>query len=165
MMLTPIPGFLGTHAGFLSDLSLTLVITAAIVSLVGYYFIRFQNNNKVHHYTLIASVIILALFLVVYVLNSILYGTNVFKGPSFIHYFVYWPFLIIHISFAMILALLYLYQLLTALKHSRTPGKIIFKDPAYIRMHRKLGTIGLILIVVTAITGSMVYAFLYIWYP
>lgn len=164
-MSTPIPGFLGTSAGFLSDLSLTLVISAAIVSLIGYYFIRFKENYKIHHYTLIASVLLLALFLLVYVLNSLLYGTNVFHGPDFIHYFVYWPFLIVHISFAIILALLYSYQLITALIQSRTAGTIAFKDPAYIKRHHKFGKISLIFIVVTAITGSMVYAFLYIWYP
>lgn len=115
----------------------------------GWVFI-IQGKYKAHKRSMITATITALLFFVTYITQTILVGNTSFGGPEDVKIY-YTIFLLFHIVLATTSAVL-------------GAMTFIFARKRKIKKHRKLGPITSILWLITAITGVMVYLFLYVIY-
>src|SRR5512135_2281869 len=71
------PGFLGTHAKFLSDLSLILILLTAILFTIGWQLAR-RKHFKAHRWVQTVTACLNALVVVTVMINS--YVTHILPG-------------------------------------------------------------------------------------
>ena len=74
------PGFLGTHAPFISDLSLILISLTAIMFTIGWQLVK-RRHYEAHHWVQTVTAIINAIVVLSVMINS--YVTHILPGiPS-----------------------------------------------------------------------------------
>lgn len=134
-------------------LNAIISLTALVTISVGWYWIR-QGEIKQHRVAMITSVLLFALFLVLYLYRLIHEGPKEFPGPDTIRSSVYLPLLAIHILLAIVCIPLLYYVLLLAL--TRPVSEI------YESNHRRVARIAAPLWLVSFALGVVVYALLYI---
>ena len=71
------PGFLGTHAPFLSDLSLILILLTAIMFTIGWQLAR-HAHYETHRWVQTVAAVINAVVVLGFMINS--YVTHIFPG-------------------------------------------------------------------------------------
>ena len=71
------PGFLGTHAPFLSDLSLILILLTAIMFTIGWQLAR-HNYYEAHRWVQTVAAVINAVVVLSFMINS--YVTHILPG-------------------------------------------------------------------------------------
>lgn len=130
-------------------LSTLLIVLSAILVAVGWVLIVKGHKEK-HKKTMVAAAISALLFLIIYVSRTIFVGNTSFGGPDNIKIY-YTIFLIFHIILSMTGAVFGVVTLRLAFKGN-------FKK------HKKIGPVTSIVWFFTAITGVMVYLFLYVIY-
>ncbi|MCS7143214.1 MAG: DUF420 domain-containing protein [Aigarchaeota archaeon] len=87
--------------------------TTTIVTLqLGYRAIKRQQISS-HKRFMLASFVLISLFLVFYISRVVLGGVEVYKGPEVIRNFVYLPILAVHLALSIISVPLVLYNVLT----------------------------------------------------
>ncbi|WP_164669125.1 DUF420 domain-containing protein [Virgibacillus doumboii] len=134
---------------FLPTLSTFFIIVSAILVAVGWRFI-IKGNAKAHKKTMVSAAISALIFFIIYVSRTAFIGNTSFGGPEDIEIY-YTIFLIFHIILATTGAIFGVVTITLALKRK-------------IKIHRKLGPITSVIWFFSAITGVMVYLFLYIIY-
>jgi len=130
-------------------LSTLLIVLSAILVAVGWVLIVKGNKEK-HKKTMVAAAISALLFLIIYVSRTIFVGNTSFGGPDNIKVY-YTIFLIFHIILSMTGSVFGVVTLRLAFKGN-------FKK------HKRIGPVTSIVWFFTAITGVMVYLFLYVIY-
>ena len=126
-----------------------LIIISAIMVVFGWVSIV-KGKVKAHKRSMITAIISAILFFITYAMQTILVGNTSFGGPEHVKIY-YTIFLLFHIVLATTSAVLGAFTFILARKRN-------------IEKHRKLGPITSILWLITAITGVMVYLFLYVIY-
>ncbi|RLL45213.1 DUF420 domain-containing protein [Oceanobacillus piezotolerans] len=132
---------------FLPTLSTFFIVLSAILVAIGWYFISI-NKVKAHKKTMIAAAVSALLFFTIYMSRTIFIGNTSFGGPENLKIY-YTVFLVFHIILATTGAVFGIITLTLAFKRNITK-------------HRKIGPVTSIIWFFTAITGVMVYLFLYI---
>lgn len=120
------------------------------------YGVRSIRNGDVarHRGAMLASTLLFASFLVLYLYRLTVKGTTVFDGPTLVRQFVYLPMLAIHILFAMVCIPFVFYALLVAATHS------VSELPE--TNHPRAGKIAAMLWIISFALGFLVYLFLYV---
>ncbi|MBO1003540.1 DUF420 domain-containing protein [Pseudogracilibacillus auburnensis] len=134
---------------FLPFISTLLIALSAVLVAVGWGLI-IKGKKEAHKKTMVAAAISALLFLIIYVSRTIFIGNTSFGGPDNIKVY-YTIFLIFHILLSMTGAVFGVVTLRLAFKGNFTK-------------HKKIGPITSIIWFFTAITGIMVYLFLYVIY-
>ncbi|MFW9928479.1 MAG: DUF420 domain-containing protein [Candidatus Thorarchaeota archaeon] len=160
-------GFFGTTASSISDIALLCVLSSAVFGTIAYYFLHYKKRPFMHMVFMVIGVLLLWLFLLLYLLNYYLNGVKTFGGPSELK-LIYYPFLIIHIIGSMIMGILTAYQMVSGLrrfkpKEEKEWAKFKF-EIEYKKRHRSWGKKAVILWWFSAISGLIVYIFLYVLY-
>ncbi|MFD1849172.1 DUF420 domain-containing protein [Oceanobacillus bengalensis] len=132
---------------FLPTLSTFFILLSAILVAIGWMFIS-KGKAKEHKKVMIAAAISAILFFIIYMSRTIFVGNTSFGGPADLEIY-YTIFLIFHIVLATTGAIFGIVTLILAFKRK-------------IKKHRKIGPLTAIIWFFTAITGIMVYLFLYI---
>ncbi len=130
-------------------ISTLLIALSAILVAIGWRLI-IKGEKEKHKKTMVAAAISALLFLIIYVSRTIFIGNTSFGGPDNIKIY-YTIFLIFHIILSMTGAIFGIVTLRLAFKGN-------FKK------HKKIGPVTSIIWFFTAVTGIMVYLFLYVIY-
>ena len=134
-------------------LNAAISLTAILTILAGVRAIR-QGAIRRHRAAMVASTLLFAGFLGLYLYRLTLEGTTVFAGPDLIRQFVYLPVLAIHILLAIVCIPFVYYALLLA---SAYPISELPETP-----HPRVGKIAASLWLVSFALGIVVYLMLYI---
>lgn len=134
---------------FLPTLSTAFILLSAVLVAIGWILIV-KKKYKAHKYMMISAAISALLFFIIYASRTIFIGNTSFGGPDDLKIY-YTIFLVFHINLATIGAIFGIVTLTLAFKRN-------------IKKHRKWGPITSIIWFFTAITGTMVYSFLYIFF-
>lgn len=126
---------------------------AFICLTVGYYFIRFRNDQRSHQKMMVAAFVVSALFLASYLTYHLLKeGVHTrFRGTGILLY-LYYGMLISHILLAMINLPLILVTIWLAIRRR-------------FETHQKWARWAFPIWYYVSITGVLVYFFLYQWFP
>lgn len=106
-----------------------------------------------HRRLMLASFGLFALFLGLYLYRVAIVGPTEFPGPATVRTYVYYPFLLVHILFAIVCVPFVFYALLTA--GTRPVAQI------YGTRHRTAGRVAAALWLVSFTMGVAIYAMLY----
>jgi putative membrane protein len=134
-------------------LNAAISLTAILTILAGVRAIR-QGAIRRHRAAMLASTLLFASFLGLYLYRLSLEGTTVFAGPDLIRQFVYLPVLAVHILLAIVCIPFVYYALLLA---SAYPVPELPETP-----HPRVGRIAASLWLVSFALGIVVYLMLYI---
>ncbi|MFD1415469.1 DUF420 domain-containing protein [Oceanobacillus jeddahense] len=133
----------------LPTISTFFIALSAILVAIGWVLIV-KNKRKEHKAVMISAAVSALLFFIIYVSRTVFIGNTSFGGPENIQtYFTI--FLIFHIILATVGAVFGIVTLVLAFKRN-------------IKKHRKIGPVTSIIWFFSAITGIMVYIFLYVLY-
>jgi putative membrane protein len=132
---------------FLPTISTIFIVLSAILVAVGWWQIK-QGKRETHKKTMIAAAISALLFFIIYVSRTVFIGNTPFGGPEHLEIY-YTIFLVFHIVLATTGAIFGIVTLVLGFRESYAK-------------HRKIGPVTSIIWFFTAITGVMVYLFLYI---
>ncbi|WP_080874860.1 DUF420 domain-containing protein [Oceanobacillus timonensis] len=133
----------------LPTISTFFIALSAILVAIGWILIV-NNKRKEHKVVMISAAISALLFFIIYVSRTVFIGNTSFGGPENIQtYFTI--FLVFHIILATVGAVFGIVTLVLAFKRN-------------IKKHRKIGPVTSIIWFFSAITGVMVYIFLYVLY-
>src|SRR5690625_30536 len=130
-------------------ISTLIIILSAILVAIGWMLI-IKGEKEKHKKAMVSAAISALLFLIIYVSRTIFVGNTSFGGPESIKIY-YTIFLIFHIILSMTGAVFGVVTLRLAFKGNFTK-------------HKKVGPITSIIWFFTALTGVMVYLFLYVIY-
>lgn len=136
---------------------LNVVISLAAIGTIvaGWRAIR-RNDITTHRNYMVASTVLFAAFLALYIYRVSLEGPTDFGGPAAIEQFVYFPVLAVHILLAIICVPLVIYTLLLAVSR---PVEEIYRT-----RHRSVGQLAVVLWLISFSLGIVVYALLYVVY-
>jgi len=132
----------------LTLLSTTCIVLSGASLLLGWYFIRWRKNRKLHENTMLAATTFAGLFLVFYVTRWVVFGSKAFEGEG-IWQIIYYVILIPHVILAIAVGPLALY--LIWLGRSK-------KD---FRTHRRYARVTLPIWLFVAVSGWVIYYMLY----
>ncbi|WAA10602.1 DUF420 domain-containing protein [Fervidibacillus albus] len=128
--------------------TLFIVISAILVAFGWYYIIK--RRIETHKKFMISAAVFAVLFFVIYISRTIFIGNTSFGGPDHLKIY-YTVFLLFHIVLATVGAILGVRTISLGLKNQ-------------LEKHRKLGPTTSIIWIFTAVTGVVVYFFLYVFY-
>ena len=133
-----------------------VVSTVAIGTIVaGVAFAR-RGEYRRHRAMMVASLVLFATFLALYLYKVSIQGPAPFPGPDPVYRFVYLPLLAVHVLLAVVcVPLLYYVALLAATR----PIAEVFGT-----RHRRVGRVAASLWLVSFVLGNVVYAMLYLVY-
>ncbi|RKQ37372.1 DUF420 domain-containing protein [Oceanobacillus halophilus] len=131
----------------LPTISTFFILLSAVLVAIGWRFIHI-GQAKSHKKTMIAAALSALLFFIIYMSRTIFIGNTSFGGPAELEIY-YTLFLVFHIILATTGAVFGIITLILAFKRN-------------IRKHRKIGPVTAVIWFFTAITGIMVYLFLYV---
>lgn len=133
----------------LPTISTSFIVLSAILVAIGWYLIAKKNINA-HKKVMVAAGVSALIFFIIYATRTVFIGNTAFGGPQELKIY-YTVYLIFHIILATTGAIFGLVSLYTGFKGN-------FKK------HKKLGPITSIIWFLVAITGSLVYLLLYVFY-
>lgn len=128
-------------------LNASLILISGVCLLVGFYFIRVRRHIKHHKRSMIAATLFAALFLIVYVTRTVLFGGKLFAGSGWGR-IVYLGVLGSHSVLAVLVGPMALVTLYRAF--NRDFGR-----------HRRIARLTLPTWLYVAVTGWIVYWMLY----
>lgn len=134
----------------LPTISTLFIVISAILVAIGWYLIK-QGKRQAHQKTMIAAAISAIIFFTIYLSRTIFIGSTSFGGPENLKIY-YTIFLIFHIVLSTTGAVFGIVTLTLGFKKKYNK-------------HRKIGPITSVIWFFTAITGVMVYLFLYVLFP
>lgn len=112
-----------------------------------------NGNVQRHRLFMLASFGLFALFLALYLYRVAILGPTEFPGPETVRTYVYFPFLLVHIAFAIVCVPFVFYALLIA---GTRPIEAIYET-----RHRIAGRVAATLWLVSFTMGIAIYAMLY----
>ena len=133
-------------------LNAVISLTAIGTIVAGVRAIR-RGDVARHRQLMLASFGLFALFLGLYLYRVAIVGPTEFPGPATVRTYVYYPFLLVHIAFAIVCVPFVFYALLTA---GTRPVADIYET-----RHRTAGRVAAALWLVSFAMGASIYAMLY----
>lgn len=131
-------------------ISTSFTVLSAILMAIGWRLIR-QGRREEHRRMMLASAACALMFFILYVTRTLAYGSMPFGGPDSLKVF-YLVFLLIHIVFATVSAVLGIVTITLGLKGS-------------FPRHRLFGRTTATIWFITAVTAVVTYVLLYVLYP
>lgn len=128
----------------------------AIGGIVGGWRAILRGDVRRHRALMLASVVLFATFLTLYLYRVSLVGPSPFTGPDVVRSYVYFPVLAVHIFLAIVCIPLLFYVLLLAATRPVTE--------IYETSHRRVGRVAASLWLVSFALGVVVYALLHALY-
>jgi putative membrane protein len=128
--------------------STTFIVLSGLSLLLGWYFIRWRKNMRLHQNTMLSATIFAGLFLVAYVSRWALFGSKPFEGEGGWQLF-YFANLVPHVILAIVVGPLALYLIWLALRK---------RD---FRTHRRWARITMPIWLYVAASGWLIYYLLY----
>lgn len=135
---------------FVPTISTLFIVISAIFVAIGWVLIV-QKKKQAHKKAMIVAAYSALLFFITYASKTIFIGNTSFGGPDHLKKY-YFIFLIFHIVLATVSLVFGLVTLRLAKKRNIT-------------RHEKIGPFTSVIWLITAVTGLMVYLFLYIIFP
>jgi len=133
----------------LPTLSTFFIVLSAVLVAIGWWLIR-QGKQSAHKKAMILAAISALLFFIIYMSRTVFLGNTPFGGPDNLKIY-YTIFLVFHIILATTGAIFGIITLILGFKENYNK-------------HRKIGPVTSIIWFFTAITGIMVYLFLYVFF-
>ena len=133
----------------LPTISTSFIVLSAILVAIGWYLIA-KRNIEAHKKVMIAAGVSALIFFIIYASRTVFIGNTAFGGPENLKIY-YTIYLISHIILATTGAVFGIVSLYTGFKGN-------FKK------HKKIGPITSIIWFFVAITGTLVYLLLYVFY-
>lgn len=133
----------------LPTISTFFIVLSAVLIAIGWVLIS-KRKIEAHKKVMIAGAISALIFFIIYASRTIFIGNTAFGGPDDLKKY-YVIFLVFHITLATVGAVFGLVTLWLGFKENY-------------KKHRKIGPITSIIWFFTAITGTMVYLLLYVFY-
>lgn len=150
---TAVPAPPGWVLDAIPAINAALSLTAIATIAAGWRAIRRANVVR-HRWLMLASVVLFATFLVLYLYRLVVVGGAAeFPGPDAVYRFVYLPVLVVHMLLAVVCIPLLYYVLLLAATHS--VGELAGTH------HAAVGRIAASLWIVSFALGVVVYALLH----
>ncbi|MBP1906892.1 putative membrane protein [Paenibacillus turicensis] len=134
----------------LPTISTAFIVISAILVAIGWALI-IKGKREAHKKTMIAAAVAAILFFIIYASRTAFVGNTAWGGPADLHVY-YQIFLVFHIVLATVAAVFGITTLVFGFKEKYAK-------------HRKLGRITAVIWFITAITGTVVYVLLYVFYP
>lgn len=160
-------GFLGTAASPLSDLSLVLLILAAVLIFVAWRRAA-AGDGSAHHYLVLTGVALAWFFFLTYMLGRILHMVAGTAGPQFAGppeaRRLWWiPLIAVHSLSATVALVWSVVQIVSGYRHAsrRRPGAWQMPPDGRVR-HARGGHGFLVAWTLTTVTGVLVYLSLYV---
>lgn len=135
---------------FLPTISTLFIVISAVFVAIGWGLIV-KKKKKAHKKAMVIAAYSALLFFITYASKTIFIGNTSFGGPDHLQVY-YLIFLIFHIVLATVSLIFGIITLRLAYKRN-------------IPRHEKLGPFTSVIWLFTAVTGVMVYLFLYIFFP
>jgi len=132
-----------------------LSVVAIVTILAGLRAVRAGDIDR-HRSAMLASTVLFAVFLTLYLYRIALVGTTEFPGPEALYTYVYLPVLAIHMLFAIACVPLVIYALVLAGVHP--PAALPRTN------HPRVGRVAAPLWLVSFTLGTVVYLLLYVVY-
>ncbi|QLG26720.1 DUF420 domain-containing protein [Halorarum halophilum] len=129
-------------------LSLTAIVTISL----GVRFARRAEYGR-HRVAMLASTVLFAAFLLLYLYRVAILGPTEFPGPATVEQLLYLPVLVIHVTLAVVCVPLVIYTLTLA---ATRPLSDLFDT-----RHARVGRIAASLWLISFTLGTVVYALLY----
>lgn len=147
-----------------------LAISGFITIAVGFFVLIWgiwaakQKKYNQHKRVMQLAIIVLAAFLVQYIVRSSLeHKITHYHGPDFWRLYVFYPILTIHITFAIITIGLIVRHVLQARKNEQhTEAGAVYFPKEYRPNHHRLGTITYRLWLISYLGGIIVFIMLYV---
>ncbi len=133
----------------LPTISTFFIVLSAVLIAIGWVLIS-KRKIEAHKKVMIAGAISALIFFIIYASRTIFIGNTAFGGPDDLKKY-YVIFLVFHITLATVGAVFGLVTLWLGFKGNY-------------KKHRKIGPVTSIVWFFTAITGTMVYLLLYVFY-
>jgi putative membrane protein len=156
-------GIFGTSAGVLSDLSLLFEVVILAIITFSWLKVRKEDSN-IHHNLTIIAVILNVIFVLSYMVRTIVEGSTEFQGPEGVRVGVYLPVVIVHGLVSTLVLFMSLVLIYISIKWGSKNEKWSFSQEKKSR-HKKMGRIMFLLWYIAMITGIIVYVLLYVAYP
>lgn len=155
-------GILGTRAGLLSDVSLSLEFIITGTFLMGFYFARRRRIN--FHYKAMSVAFALDVsFMVSYMVKSLVEGRTAFQGPDEVYRYIYLPVVVFHSLISLVVLGLAGYMIYNGYKNTRFESETRKMLPPNIKKHRRIGKTTILAWISSFFSGISVYFLLYVY--
>ncbi|UFJ42339.1 DUF420 domain-containing protein [Brevibacillus humidisoli] len=128
----------------------SFIVTSAVLTAVGWYFIR-RRKIEQHQKLMVAASLFATVFFILYVSKTFIVGSTQFGGPADVK-IAYLIFLVFHIILATAAGAMGIITLVYAYKKQ-------------FQKHKRIGPWASVIWFCSAATGVMVYLLLYVIYP
>jgi len=151
------------EASILAVTGFAIVATSLLLLQVGFIFAR-KKLYKYHYRIMGAALISQLIFLVIYISRFLTNDEAHFPGPDNIKYFFYYPFLLIHITLALVVIGWILTFIPRTIREKRfnSNGDIFLEDKEFRSIHRRKGRIAYVLWTISFAMGIIIFFMLYI---
>ncbi len=156
-------GFLGTSTGVVSDLS--LIFEIIIIAIITFSWLKAkEKDTNMHHRLMIIAVIVNVVFVVSYMVKSLVEGQTSFQGPENVRVGLYLPVVIVHGLISILVLVLSFVLIYLGIKWGIKDQKWAMNKEKKPK-HKKFGKLLFFTWYIALITGIIVYILLYVVYP
>ncbi len=156
-------GFLGTSAGVVSDLS--LIFEIIIIAIITFSWLKARaKDTNMHHRMMIIAVIVNVVFVLSYMVKSLVEGQTSFQGPENVKVGLYLPVVIVHGLISILVLALSFVLIYLGIKWGIKGQKWAMNREKRPK-HKKFGSLLFLMWYIALITGVIVYLLLYVAYP
>jgi len=140
------------------------IAAGLIVLLIAYQQAK-NKQFKNHKNLMLIAAGINGAFLIQYIARFLMGNETPFGGPDFVHYYIFIPILVIHITGAIVTIFLVLIQLTRSLRHEmKSSTGTPYFDKGYRPTHRSFGRKTFYLWAISFAGGIIIFLMLYIIY-
>lgn len=156
------PGFFGTKASFLSDVSLVLETFIVAGIMYGWYLGR-KHKSSNHHWLMLVTVIVDVAFLIIYMFHQAVDPKVLFPVHNAFYSYVYLPTVLVHSFISSVAFIMGIILTVQGIRHhvkNTKPGTYVL-TPEYRPKHGKSGVWTAWAYLLSALSGIAVYYMLY----
>lgn len=157
-------GFLGTQAGFLSDLLFVSLLILVPLGLSGFWLGR-RHRGAAHRIVMLVTYEVIAVFVLIYVIHNIVEGFPARHGDTFSFFnLVYLGIGLVHSALATAALWLGARQLYTGYAFTQRTGQWAMMAPDR-TVHQQAGRRSLLAFFGAAVTGIFFYIWVFVTAP
>lgn len=157
-------GFLGTQAGFLSDLLFVSLLVLVPLGLSGFWLGR-RHRGAAHRVVMLVAYVVIAVFVLIYVIHNLVEGFPPRHGDTFSFFnLVYLGIGLVHSVLATAALWLGARQLFTGYTFTRITGQWAMKASDR-TVHQVAGRRSLLTFFGAAVTGIFFYLWVFVTVP
>jgi uncharacterized membrane protein YozB (DUF420 family) len=155
-------GFLGTRAGFLSDLLLVSLLVLVPLGVFGFWLAR-RHRGATHRLVMLVAYEVVTIFVLIYVLHNLVGGFPPLSQEGLSLYnAVYLGIGLIHSALATAALYLGARQLYTGYRFTKDQRGFTMQASER-EIHQRAGRLSLFAFLGTALTGALFYAWVFVF--